>query len=94
MNNEIKELKEIMEELEVTYLDQLYNEIDSMYIDEPENKFTKKVKSFLDAPEAEIAIQIYFNKEEYEEFLQEGRTAIEILKESFETGWSDKYEKF
>ena len=94
MNNEIKELKEIMEELEVTYLDQLYNEIDSMYIDEPENKFTKKVKSFLDAPEAEIAIQIYFNKEEYEKFLQEGRTAIEMLKESFETGWSDKYEKF
>lgn len=94
MINEIKELKEIMEELEVTYLDQLYNELDSMYIDEPENKFTKKVKTFLDAPEAEIAIQIYFNKEEYEEFLQEGRTAVEMLKESFEIGWSDRYEKF
>ena len=94
MIDEIKELKEIMEELEVTYLDQLYNELDSMYIDEPENKFTKKVKTFLDAPEAEIAIQIYFNKEEYEEFLQEGRTAVEILKESFETEWSDRYEKF
>ena len=94
MIDEIKELKEIMEELEVTYLDQLYNELDSMYIDEPENKFTKKVKTFLDAPEAEIAIQIYFNKEEYEEFLQEGRTAVEILKESFEIRWGDRYEKF
>ena len=94
MINEIKELKEIIEELDVTYLDQLYNEIDSLYIDEPENKLTKKVKTFLDAPEAEIAIQIYFNKEEYEEFLQEDRTAIEMLKESFETGWSDRYEKF
>lgn len=94
MINEIKELKEIMEELDVTYLYQLYNELDSMYIDEPENKFTKKVKAFLDAPEAEIAIQIYFNKEEYEEILQEDRTAIEMLKESFETGWGDKYEKF
>jgi L-arabinose isomerase len=94
MIDEIKELKEIMNELEVEHLDQLYNEIDSMYIDEPENKFTKKVKTFLDAPEAEIAIQIYFNKEEYEEFLQEGRTAVEILKESFETEWSDRYEKF
>ena len=94
MIDEIKELKEIMEELEVTYLDQLYNELDSMYIDEPENKFTKKVKTFLDAPEAEIAIKIYFNKEEYEEFLQEVRTAVEMLKESFEIGWSDRYEKF
>ncbi len=94
MVNEIKELKEIIEELDVTYLGQLYNELDSMYINKPENKFTKKVKTFLDAPEAEIAIKIYFNKEEYEEFLQKGRTAIEILKESFETGWGDRYEKF
>ena len=94
MINEIKELKEIMEELDVTYLDQLYNELDSMYIDKPESKFTKKVKTFLDAPEAEIAIQIYFNKEEYEKFLQEDRTAIEMLKESFETVWSDRHEKF
>lgn len=35
MINEIKELKEIMEELGVTYLDQLYNELDYMYIDKP-----------------------------------------------------------
>lgn len=29
----VEELKEIMEELDVIYMDQLYNEIDSMYID-------------------------------------------------------------
>ena len=88
--NEIEQLKELMEEFEITDLDQLYNEIDSMGIDEA-TELSEKVKVFLESPEAELAIQICFNKEEYEDFTRnekipegyKGKTAIEHLKISF-----------
>lgn len=84
--NEIKMLKNIMEDIDMEELDQLYNEIDSLKADCPEAELTKKVEEFLLAPEAELAIQIYFNKEEYENFMNgpiKKDTAIEFLKESF-----------
>ena len=80
---EIKQLKNIMNELEITELKQLCNEIDSMNLDCPHETLTEYIESFLCSKEAEIAIQIYFNKEEYDEFISNGKTAVEQLKESF-----------
>ena len=88
--NEIEQLKELMEEFEITGIEQLYNEIDSMGIDEA-TELSEKVKVFLESPEAELAIQIYFNKEEYEDFTRnenipeefKDKTVIEHLKISF-----------
>ena len=84
--DEIKALKSLMEELEMEELGQLYNEIDGLKVSFPESDLTKRIEEFLLAPEAELAIQICFNKEEYEDFINgviKKGTAIEFLKESF-----------
>ena len=84
--NEIKTLKDLMNEMEITELKQLCNEIESKKQDTTEDELTKKIEDFLLAPEAELAIKIYFNKEEYEEFINSAAnkcSAIDSLKDSF-----------
>ena len=81
--NDITMLKKLMEDFDITELKQLYNELDSIRVNYPGTKIEVDISEFLEAPEAELAIQVCFNKEEYDEFVKDGKSAIEKLKESF-----------
>ena len=88
--NEITMLKKLMEDFDITELKQLYNELDCLGdtnnpIETISEDLTKAIELFLESPEAEHAIQICFNKEEYDEFVTSGfnKSAVVQLKESF-----------